>query len=155
MYMHMAFAWSVHGQMQHWLMLLLLGGFSLARQEVQHQVPGDADHPIAPHHVVSGHYQVIAMGQVSEEAKEGSGRQEDLLTNGPDSGGSLQQAGAAGDHLLGADHIIPVQLDQAELVDATKNQVGFLRFHTPRFIHSSAGLLQATSQELNNQESRS
>ena len=68
----------------------------------------------------------------------------------PDSGGSLQQAGAAGDHLLGADHIIPVQLDQAKLVDATKNQVGFLRFHTLRFIHSSTGLLQATSQELNN-----
>ena len=66
--------------MQHWLVLLLPGGFSLPRQEVQHQVPGDADHPIAPHHVVSGHYQVIAMGQVSEEAKERSSKQEDLLT---------------------------------------------------------------------------
>ena len=72
--MYMAFALSVHGQMQHWLMLLLLGGFSLARQEVQHQVPGDADHPIAPYHVVSGHNQVIAMGQISEEVKEGSSR---------------------------------------------------------------------------------
>ena len=74
MYMHMAFAWSVHGQMQHWLVLLLPVGLSLPRQEVQDQVPGDADHPIAPYHVVSGHNQVIAMGQVSEEAKEGSSR---------------------------------------------------------------------------------
>ena len=62
---------SVHGQMQHWLMLLLLGGFSLARQEVQHQVPGDADHPIAPYHVVSGHNQVIAMGKVPGESFKG------------------------------------------------------------------------------------
>ena len=65
--------WSVHGEMQHWL-VILPGRFPLPRQEVQDQVPGDADHPVAPYHVVSRHYQVIAMGQVSEEIKEGSGR---------------------------------------------------------------------------------
>ena len=140
--------------MQHWLVLLLPGGFPLPRQEVQDQIPGDADHPIAPHHVVSGHYQVIAMGQVSEETKEGSaGRR--TLSKEPDSGGSLQQAGAAGDHLLGADHVISVQLDKAKLIDASKNEIGFLRFHTSGFVHSSARLLQTTSQELNNQEARS
>ena len=73
--------WSVHGEMQHWLMLLP-GGFSLPRQEIKHQVPGNADHSVAPHHVVSGHHQVIAMGQVPEGMKEGLGRR---MSKEPDS----------------------------------------------------------------------
>ena len=72
----------------------------------------------------------------------------------PDSWSSFQQTWAAGDHLLGTDHIIPVQLDQAKLVDAPEDQVCFLGLYTSGCVHSPAGFFKTTSQEFNNQETR-
>ena len=63
-------------------MLLPGSRLSLPRQEIKDQIPGNTDDPVAPHHVVSGHHQVIAMGQVPEGMKEGLGRR---MSKEPDS----------------------------------------------------------------------